>query len=379
MNVLQIHNLYRFSGGEDAVVDNEMKLLTEYGLNVKQLHFDNKQINAGRLFFNKQAYSRTREAIREFQPHVVHAHNLFYQASPAVLKAAKDLGVPIVMTLHNFRLICPAALLLRDGQICTKCVNLKFPAHGVYHACFQDSVPKSLLLSTFLWYSKVQGIWKDSVDRFIVLTPFIKDLFIQSSLGVGGEKLIVKPNSTDDIYEDTEKVPPARQGFLYIGRLSREKGVHLLLEAFQGLPEKSLTIVGTGPLEQELRDLAGKNIHFRGEQPRSSVAELLRTTKALVFPSLCYEGLPNTIIESYAAGTPVIACDNENISKLVNHNYNGLLFSSGQVKSLIQAIEDYDMVPREDFEKCARRTYLEKYTHKINLENLLEIYNSVVN
>lgn len=379
MNVLQIHNLYRFSGGEDAVVDNEMRLLTEHGLNVKQLHFDNKRIKAGRLFFNRKAYDRTREAIGQFQPQVIHVHNLFYQASPAVLKAARDMGVPIVMTLHNFRLICPAALLLRDGQICTKCVNLKFPVHGVYHACFQDSVPKSLLLSTFLWYSKVQGIWRDSVDRFIVLTPFIRDLFIQSSLGVGAEKLIVKPNSTDDIYKGAEDLPSGRQGFLYIGRLSREKGVHLLLEAFHALPEKTLTIVGTGPLEQELRDMAGDNVHFQGEQARSSVARLLRSSRALVFPSLCYEGLPNTIIESYAAGTPVIACDNENISKLVDHDSNGLLFSSGQVESLIQAIQDFDKSPCEEFEKRARDTYLEKYTHKINLENLLEIYNSVVN
>lgn len=360
------------------MVDNEMKLLMEHGIKVNQLHFDNKRINAGRLFFNRKAYDRTREAIRHFQPHVVHVHNLFYQASPAVLKAARDLGVPIVMTLHNFRLICPAALLLRDGQICTKCVNLKFPVHGVYHACFQDSVPKSLLLSTFLWYSKVQGIWQDSVDRFIVLTPFIKDLFLQSSLGAGANRLCVKPNSTDDIYEDTEELSTRRQGFLYIGRLSREKGVHLLLEAFNALPEKTLTIVGTGPLEQELRDMACDNVQFQGEQARSSVARLLKASKALVFPSLCYEGLPNTIIEAYAAGTPVIACDNENISKLVDHNSNGLLFSSGRVKSLIQAIEDFDKSPREEFEKRARQTYLEKYTHRINLENLLEIYNSVV-
>ena len=259
MNILQIHNEYLYSGGEDAVVRNEFELLKKEGVEVRQLLFKNDQLRLNDLFYNRSAHQKVLSILDDFVPDVVHVHNLFYKASPSVLSAIKSRHIPVLLTIHNFRLICPAALLLRNGKTCTKCVNLTFPMHAIRHACFQDSYLKSLVLAGFLGYSKIKGVWSRDVDKYIVLTPFIKSLFVDSSLGVEADHIIVKPNSADDMQGDEQTATSLRSGFLYIGRLSEEKGAQTLIEAFNGMPDKAITIIGTGPLESELKKLA-KNV-----------------------------------------------------------------------------------------------------------------------
>ncbi|SFR36390.1 Glycosyltransferase involved in cell wall bisynthesis [Robiginitalea myxolifaciens] len=375
MKVLQIHNQYRHYGGEDAVVANEQQLLSQRGITVAQLFFENDRIRAGKLFFNRESYEKTLEKIEEFQPDVAHVHNLFYEASPAVLKALKSKGVPVVMTLHNYRLLCTGALFLRNGKVCTKCKDLTLPIHGIRHGCFKDSAVKSAALSSLIGYTKTTGVWRKYVDRFIVLTPFIKSLFESSSLKLPAEQLMVKPNSTDD-FQAAHAPSGSREGFLFVGRLSVEKGVDILVREFSGLKHK-LTLIGDGPLLEELKAQAGPNITFMGRQSKTVIGEQLAQAKALVFPSVWYEGLPNTIIEAFSSGTPIIASDLDNINTLVTHQKNGLVFNPKEAGSLQKVLEETDA---DQFAKLgleARKTYEQHYTHEANYNSLLSIYNAL--
>lgn len=378
MKILQIHNEYLYSGGEDAVVWNEFELLKKQGLEVRQLLFKNEQLQINDLFYNRSAYQKVLSVLDEFEPDVVHVHNLFYKASPSVLNAVKSRRIPVVLTLHNFRLICPAALLLRNGETCTKCVNLTFPIYAVRHACFQKSYVRSLVLASFLGYSKIKGVWRREVDKYIVLTPFIKGLFENSSLGVEADKIIVKPNSADDLQGDEQPNLSNRRGFLYIGRLSEEKGVNTLIDAFNGMPDKTITIIGTGPLESELKKRAKKNVFFLGHQSKSIVAKKLREAEALIFPSICLEGLPNTIIESYSAGTPVIVSDNPNLRQVVKEGLTGIFFRAGCSDSLIETLMSVNTRLLQEFGMKAREMYLSEYTHDINYNRLIQIYKSLM-
>lgn len=377
MRVLQIHNRYRYSGGEDAVVSNERNLLLARGAEVRQLIFTNDAIRPGTLFLNKDSYARARSQIRDFRPDIVHVHNVFYKASPSVLMAAREENLPVVMTLHNFRLLCTGALFLRDGQVCTKCKDLIFPVHGVRHRCFQGSLTRSFALSSLIGYTKLRGTWTHSVDRFIALTPFIKELLEHSSLKPRTGQVVVKANSTDDLSQPGFSAA-GRKGFLFIGRLSEEKGAEVLIQAFNQIPATSLTIIGEGPLEDQLRAAAGPNIRFMGRQPREVIKQELNAARAMVFPSVCYEGLPNTIMEAFSTGTPVIASDVDNINSLVAHQHNGLLFETGNPASLVERIQQLDTDESFNLGRNARAEYEQNYTHEANYRALMQIYEELL-
>ena len=378
MRVLQVHNAYQHRGGEDVVVDIEYELLSSRGVIVEQLLFTNDQINPRELIYNSDAAAVLKEKITSFQPDVIHAHNLFYKASPSILYEARRHGVPVVMTLHNFRLICPNAMFLRDNAVCTKCLKRKFAAPAITHKCFKDSRIKSGALATSLFVHNTQGTWRKQVDRFTVLTPFIRDLILSSSLRLSEEKVEVKPNSTEDL-GPVNSADNRIGDYLYIGRLSAEKGLDTLVEAFNLLPELRLSILGEGPLMEELRAKAGPNIEFAGTKDRTFVQAALKDSKALLFTSVIFEGLPNTIIEAFSAGTPVIASDVDNINQIVTDGNNGRLFEASNPERLAQVIRDFDEERPAALYQGARQTYERKYTHGHNFEALMQVYRSVIN
>lgn len=376
MKVLQIHNSYQHRGGEDVVVDIEQDLLRRHGVKVEQLMFSNDQLNPVNLYFNKSAAVELRQKIQSFQPDVIHVHNLFYQASPSVLYEAKKHRVPVVMTLHNFRLICPNAMFMRNNGVCTQCLDRKFATPAIRHACFQDSGIKSAALASALFYHNLRGSWRKKVDKFLVLTPFIRNLILSSSLNLQPDQVAVKPNSTDDL---APIFPPEdRSGpYVCIGRLSKEKGLNTLIESFNRLPELKLCIIGDGPQMEELSELAGPNIQFVGPKDRQSVQQALKRAPALIFTSVIYEGLPNGIIESFSAGTPVIASDVDNINQIVNHKQNGLLFESKNTDDLVKTIQYFNDHRDDKLYIGARDTYEQRYTHQQNFEALMNVYHSV--
>jgi glycosyltransferase involved in cell wall biosynthesis len=375
MKILQIHNKYRHYGGEDVVVDNEYKLLTNNGFEVNQLFFNNEKISPLGLFYNTEAFQITLNKIDQFNPDVIHVHNIFYSASPSVLKAAEKRNIPVVMTLHNYRLLCPGALFLRDSKVCTKCKNISIPYHGIKHKCFQDSYIKSTLLASFIGYNNLNNTWANTISKFIVLTPFIKKLIIDSSLRISDENIVVKPNSTDDLLKIN--VLKNENKYLFIGRLSKEKGVDFLIEAFNKIPNIQLDVIGDGDLLENLKNKANKNIKFHGVQNKEFIGQMLNQAKALIFPSIWYEGLPNTLIEAFSTGTPVLASNIDNINDIVISGYNGETFSPNDANALAEKVIEFSNKQTEQYGLNSRKLYENKYTHQKNFENLKDIYSKL--
>lgn len=351
MRVLLIHNFYQQAGGEDAVFGQETSLLRANGVTVQTITFTNNAFDGTLLnkagaaiqtLHNRQSARRVREAIDKFQPDLVHVHNLFYTASPAVIRAAKQRGVPVVMTLHNFRLVCLNGLLMREGKApCETCLTQPFPMAGIRHACFQGSVAKSAQLSLTLALAKLAGTWR-SVDRFVVMTDFVREKFLASSLNLRSGQVVVKPNA---VLDPGDVDFGTRQGFfLYVGRLSAEKGIDVLLDAIQKQPFR-LKIIGTGPLEDHVRQAAAAQpgVEYLGWQNPDAVASLMKTCRALLVPSICYEAaLPLVVLEAFATGTPMICADQGNLRQVAEGPPAGMLFRSGDGNELGRAVHQLD-------------------------------------
>ena len=353
MRVLLIHNFYQQPGGEDAVFAQETALLRQHGVDVETLTFTNDQFDgtlsgnlrsSAKSFYNPESARRTRETIDRFRPDVVHVHNLFYTASAAVIRVAKQRGVPVVMTLHNYRLVCVNGLLMREGKIpCETCLTQTTPLAGIRHACFRDSVWQSAQLSLITTLHKLTGIWR-SVDRFIMLTNFARQKILESSLQLRPEQVVVKPNF---VFDPGPADAGQRQSFfLFAGRLSAEKGIATLLDAARcnTLP---LTIAGSGPLATEVTKVAGElaHVNYIGWQSRSNVLVLLKNCRALVVPSVWYEGLPTIILEAFATGTPIICSDQENLNQIIQDGKTGLLFKTGNGADLSRIMVNFNQQP----------------------------------
>ncbi|WP_340076192.1 glycosyltransferase family 4 protein [Leptobacterium sp. I13] len=376
MKVLQIHNEYNHFGGEDVIVALENKLLKKNkDVEVSQLIFNNNRLDIRNLIFNKTSYKKLKNEILKQKPDIIHVHNIFYKATPSVLKCAKDFDLPVVMTLHNFRLICLNGLLLRDQKPCLKCVKKTFQLDAVKYNCFQDSKAKTLALSINLGYHNKKNTWDGYVDKFIVLSQFAKNMFLNSSLKINSNKIIIKPNSVDDFNFETSNND--REDYVFIGRLSNEKGPQIAVEAFNNLPFK-LHVIGTGPLEQGLKIKASGNIIFHGLKSREFIVNTLKKSKALIFPSICFEGLPNTILEAYSTATPIISSDIDNIKDIVKNNITGLHFKTNSAIDLRKKINQFDKLENNMFNIKSREEYLEKYSHEKNNLSLLKIYQEAI-
>lgn len=386
MKILFIHNTYKQAGGEDVAVQLEMDILKLNGHEAELIEFNNNDItgliskvkNGIQSFYNPTSFKIVNQKIKAYQPDIIHVHNLFFQASPSVLYAAKKNKVPVVMTLHNYRLLCANALLLRDNKPCTKCIQHNFPIYGTTNSCYRNSAVESALVTGVTGYHKISGTWKNSVTKYILLTNFARDLFLGSSVGLHKQQIVVKPNFVNDnglgnsIREDF---------YLYAGRLSVEKGVILLLEAFAKMPQFRLVLAGDGPLKETLMQTyeLNKNIEFAGSQKRAQLMLLMQKTKALIFPSIWYEGLPYTIIESLAAGTPVLCSRIGAMNEIITNQYNGLHFEPDSSQGIIDTVLTFDRSENQHLYQNARATYLEKYHPTIHYNSIISLYSSIIN
>ena len=382
MRILIIHNYYQHPGGEDVVFAQEKALLSDTE-DVSSLTFHNLKGWKGAWQtlwspWNFRAARLVRQAIRKHQPDVIHIHNLHYAAGPIVVRAAKRMGVPVVMTLHNYRLLCPSATLFHNGKVFTESVQSRFPWKAIRLGVHSHSVVKTAWLAFTNGLHRKAGTWR-MVDRYITLTDFAKQLFAGSSLGVPAEKFVTKPNFTANVPSIDA---PRGHHFLFIGRLSEEKGVQTLLDAFTGT-EYQLRIVGDGPLKSIVEEAVQQspNITYLGTLDRSAITRELTGCTALVFPSIWYEGLPMTLIEAFAAGTPVIASDLGAMRSLVVEGQNGYRFAPGDAAALRRQVAGW--LTTDDTEKArigyqAREEYLQHYTAVQNKTLLLDCYRSVL-
>lgn len=385
MRIIAIHNRYRMRGGEDESSDAEITLLAKRGHEVLGLIEDNASFGRWECLrvgcesiWNHRAYRKVRQLVADFRPDLLKIHNFFPLHSPSTVYAASALDVPVVMTLHNFRLICPNAGFFRKGEVCEDCLGKFVPWAALAHACYRGSHCASAAVVVMNMLHQAVGTWKSRVSRYIAPSEFARRKFEQA--GFPQEKLVVKPN----FLLNDPGVGLGEGGFaLFAGRLTAEKGLQLLLEAWRILGGRlPLRIAGGGPMLGEAQRVAESlpNVEILGQQPYQKVLQLMGEARVVIVPSIWYETFGRVVIEAFAKGTPVIASDCGALPELVNHERTGLLFRPGDASDLASKVEWFLSHPRqaEQMRREARAEFLAKYTAERNYQALMEIYQGVI-
>jgi len=404
--VLAVHNRYRQSGGEDISTEAEGRLLNAHGNRVIEYVRHNEEIPRSGLWEKVTLAPRTvwawdscreiKALLRSEKPEVAHFHNTLPLISPAAYYACREAGVPVVQTLHNYRLLCPAATFRQNGRICEKCVTGGL-FNGVLYGCYRGSraatATTALMLGTHRWL----GTWNNMVDCYIALTEFSRGKFIEG--GLPAEKIVVRPNfvSPDPLegcsgdvpiaesrHEIGGQRPPLQKGYaLYVGRLSYEKGVRTLIRAWQRT-SAPLRVVGDGPLRQELEAFAASHglssVAFRGHLTPDHLTPIMRGARFLVFPSEWYETFGRVAIEAFACRVPVIASRLGAMQEIVADGRTGLHFTPGDADDLAAKVEWAWTHPEEmqAMGRAARAEYEAKYTAERNYDMLMGIYQRVL-
>jgi glycosyltransferase involved in cell wall biosynthesis len=378
MRILMVHNYYRQPGGEDEVFAAEAALLEQHGHSVSQLAFQNNNITqtnilhtAAGTVWNTESSNRMTQAIHATRPDIVHFHNTFPLVSPTAYDAPWRAGIPTVQTLHNYRLVCPNAIMYRNGRVCNDCVGKSFPWPGIVHACYRGSRPATAAVAAMLGTHRAVRTWQQKVSVYIALTEFARSIYVAG--GLPEQRIVVKPNF---IRTDPGK-GSGGHGFLFVGRLTEEKGIRTLLEAWRLLNgAATLEIIGDGPLAAEVSASAGSGIRWLGRQPMQTVLSKMRESLCIIIPSLWYEAFPMTIVEAFAAGLPVIASNHGSLGGLIQHRRTGLHFAPGDSAALAAAVRWALDNPAalQGMRDAARLEYATKYTSPQNYELLMGIY-----
>jgi glycosyltransferase involved in cell wall biosynthesis len=382
MRILLVHNRYQIPGGEDTVFAAEKAMLETHGHEISTLEPSNLEITGWprrlktglQAIYSYPAKQRMSAEISRFRPDIVHVHNFFPLLSPSIYSACREAHIPVVQTLHNYRLLCPNALFFRDGRVCEDCMGKVVPWPGVLHACYRGSRLATGPVAAMLTIHRALKTWTDDVDAYIALTEFSRQKFIEG--GLPREKILVKPN----FVHPAPATGKGEGGFaLFVGRLSAEKGVGTLLAAWETLGEKiPLKIAGDGPLADEVK--AARGIEWLGRVSRDRVVALMQDAAVLIFPSVWYETFGMSIIEAYAVGLPVIASKIGVVNSLVAHQRTGLHFLPGDPADLAVQVEWMLNHPEEwsQMRQNARAEFEAKYRAERNYETLIHIYETAI-
>lgn len=373
------------------VVDLEADLLRKHGHQIERLSVSTSELKSAgllklaaaglRTVWSSRGYSALRLAVARFQPDIIHVHNTFPLLSPSVFWAAEKSGVPVIQTLHNFRLTCANASLLRNQQPCQKCVG-HLPLPGIIHRCYKDSFLASSAVVSMNVFHRLAGTSLKKVHAYICVSEFSKGILVRA--GLPAERICVKPNFTFDPAPreiGSERLPQV----VFAGKISREKGVHLLLEAWSKaeLPGITLVMIGDGPDRAELqqRYASDSSIVWLGIQSRENVVATLARSRLLVLPSLLYENFPMVLVEAFSVGTPVIVPDHGPFPEFVAHGQDGLRFLPGNALSLAEALCTAHTTTKEvwsAWSTSVRRKYAERYSETQNYALLLAIYEQAI-
>lgn len=376
--VLFVHNAYQHKGGEDSVAAEEIALLESRGHQVETYFRHNDDIAglsslaaARQTVWSSRTTHDLAARVDRFRPDIIHVHNTFPLISPSLYWAAERAGVPVVQTLHNFRLLCLNALFLRKGRVCEDCLG-HLPWRGVARACYRESPAASAVLAAMLTLHRGLGTYRNKVARYIALNEFCRGKFIEG--GLPAERVVVKPNFVD--FAAPESAP--RAGLLFVGRLSVEKGVATLVRAMALLPDARLRVAGDGPEAALLDDAAG--VTRLGSLPGEAVRHEMSRAVALVVPSICYENFPRTIAEAFACGLPVIASRIGALADIVCDGETGLLFEPGNPHDLAGKMAWAQAHPEQmaAMGRKARAQYEAEFSAEVNYRRLMEIYDGVL-
>jgi glycosyltransferase involved in cell wall biosynthesis len=382
LKILVIHNRYQQKGGEDTTFEQETRLLKQTE-DIETLVFQNDAGWRGAMQFFLSTWNifsayKIRRAIHRFQPDVVHVHNWHYAIGPVVVRTVYYGKIPVILTVQNFRLLCPSAALLYNNTLFLDSITSSFPWNAIFKRVYRNSFIQTFWLAFTVWIHKKMGTW-NMVDRYILQTALAKSVFLSSTLGVSEEKFSIKPN----FIEDPRSSPKNREDFfLYIGRLSEEKGIDTLLEAFK-TGEHELYIGGDGPLRERVQKASAENPHIRylGLLDKNLVLEMMCRCSALLFPSIWYEGMPLTLIEAFAVGTPVIASNLGAMSSMITDRRNGLHFSAGNATELAGKLDFWTGLTKDEkklYSERARECFEDLYTPEKNMEQILAIYRAAI-
>jgi glycosyltransferase involved in cell wall biosynthesis len=380
MRILLVHNFYKIPGGEDSIVREELSMLRKNGVDVELYSVTNDDIKgtlatiaaALQVVYSPRARRALSKKLAKFLPDVVHIHNFFPLLSPSILDACRDADVPAIITLHNYRILCPSALLYPEEM---------FRERSLAHSCwwtvpkavYRSSVAGTLAVSAMVEFHKRALTWTRKVDRFITLTNCAKQTFTLG--GLPAERIVVKPNSTAR--------PPdfdglQRHGGLFVGRLDDQKGIRTLLEAWKDV-DYPLRIIGDGPLSERVERYRSDRVLYLGRQPREVVQREMQAARFLVLPSTGQEMFPVTVLEAFSSHLPVICSDLPSLKELIEPGVTGLTFRPGDAAALAAQVRWAVSNPStlDELGRRAHSIYEEQYTPEVNFDRLMGIYRSV--
>ncbi|MGB2959028.1 MAG: glycosyltransferase family 4 protein [Bacteroidota bacterium] len=386
MKIVVVHNEYRTPGGEDVVVAQEVALLQKHGHEVLEYRRSNRELDElrfrdklslpKRVIWAGSEIGPLEQLLRQTRPDLVHVHNTFMMISPRVHHLCKAFGLPVVQTLHNYRLLCPRADFFRFDRVCEECLGKSLPWPAIAYGCYRRSRAQSGVVAALLATHRWLGTWARNVDLFIAPTEFARQKFIQG--GLPEEKLVVKPNF---LMPDPGESPGDGKYAIFVGRFSPEKGVDTLLDAWGMTPGIELKMVGgnglaaiAGRARRNQGALSG--VERVGWRSRAEVLELIKGALFLVFPSEWFETFGLVIIEAFASGIPVVASRLGCMMEIVKEGETGLLFSPGDAIDLAAKVRwamDHPGKLRS-MGKNARQEFERKYTEGQNYDELMAIY-----
>lgn len=385
MRILMLHNRYLHRGGEDVSFESEVGLLRSNDCDVVIYEENNERIQdispvrvAVRSTWSSESHGKVRKLLSQTRCDVMHVHNFFPLMSPSVYYAARAHRVPVVQTLHQYRLMCPVGTFYRDNRICEDCLGKLFPWPSVLHGCYRNSHVASGAVATMLFVHRLARTWTEMVDAYISLTQFGREMFIRG--GLPAEKIKVKSNF---LLTDPEAGSGGGGYAVFVGRLEAEKGIETVIGAWKKLAGKMpLRVVGDGSLrrrvEEEAKHVPG--VTFLGWRPRAEVLGILGKAEFLIFPSTWYEGQGLVMNESYAKGTPIIGSRIGSIAELIEDGRTGLLFNPGDPDDLVAKV-NWALTHRSELSSMraqARLEYQTKYTAEQNYQSLMEIYEKAI-
>jgi glycosyltransferase involved in cell wall biosynthesis len=386
MKILLIHNRYQRPGGEDTVFAAESAMLRQYGHDVVEYIDDNQFVDtmsklslAASTVWSRRSYSRITDILLQSRPSVVHFHNTFVRISPAAYYACQRLGVPVVQTLHNYRILCPNGFFFRDNKVCEDCLGKTPPWPGVQHACYRESSAQTAVVATMLTLHRMMKTWSTQIDTYIALSEFARQKFIVG--GLPAEKIVVNPNF---VFHDPGAVQNAGRYALFVGRLSPEKGVMTLLRAWRLLRGLPLKIVGDGPLGDQVRTFIEHEkldqVELLGWKQAEAIWSLMKEAQFLVFPSTYYETFGMSMIEAFACGKPVITSRLGAMAEIVEENHTGLHFTPGDPADLAAKVAWAVAHPNVimDMGQHARQRFETRYSPQQHYQRLMAIYDEAI-
>lgn len=382
MKVLIVHNKYKIAGGEDIQTNEEYQLLKHYGVDVELFFVSNNEvdnINPLRLAYNtiwsSKYYKLLLEKIRKNKYDIVHVQNFFPLLSPSIFHAAKKAGTKVIMTAHNYRLICPNALMFVDNKICNACVGKSIPYPAIFKRCYRDSFSATSITVSMLGIHNLINTWKTKIDGIICISDFVKKQLVSG--GFEEKKLHLKYNFVSSVVEPSFV---HEDYYIFVGRTSDQKGIQPLLEVFEKI-QKKLIIVGEGPLDEKIQEVASKNsnIEFLGKLSLEQTYQKIAKAKAIVVPSQSNEPFGRTIAEAFAHGTPVIGSALGGITELVKDGKNGYLFDPYKKGDFLKTLLYFEEIKQyETLRRNAYSSYKENFTTDLSYKTIMNIYHTVL-